>query len=193
MNSDTLLAQNVKTNDCENSLKELIERHSKLCYNIYQKYIPAMSASGIFPDDALNDKDYIIYKSACSYNPTKKTKFSTWLGNQVRYYCLNKINKNKRYITLEYSALNKIVEKSDPPSQNGEFKDYITNLLSQMSDKRVEKIFHLRYFNEKEAKMTWANIATDLDVSSQTVINLHNKGKRLLKRKLQQGFRSDFL
>ena len=85
MNSDTLLAQNVKDKDCENSLKELIERHSKLCYNIYQKYIPAMNASGVFPDDALNDKDYIIYKSACSYNPTKRTKFSTWLGNQVRY------------------------------------------------------------------------------------------------------------
>jgi hypothetical protein len=50
-----------------------------------------MIASGTHPEDISSDKDYLIYKSAVSYNPTKKIKFSTWLGNQVRYYCLNKI------------------------------------------------------------------------------------------------------
>ena len=152
-----------------------------------------MSASGIFPDDALNDKDYIIYKSACSYNPTKKTKFSTWLGNQVRYYCLNKINKNKRYVTLDYPELNKVVEKDHYSTENEEFKDYTINLLSQMNDERIKTIFDLRYFNNGGEKMTWSNIATQLNVSSQTVINLHNKGKTLLKKKIKQDYRSDFL
>ena len=94
---DSLLAKKVKDENCEDSLKELISRHSKLCYAVYQRYFPAMRASGVTAEDAIDEKDLIIYKSAMSYNPTKKAKFSTWVGNQMRYACLNKMNKNKKY------------------------------------------------------------------------------------------------
>ena len=95
----------------------------------------AMVASGVHPEDVLSDKDYIIYKSAISYNPDYKIKFSTWLGNQVRYHCLNKINRDNVYVTMEDGALNYFVEKNrteDPAIENGSVKEFIFNILSAL-------------------------------------------------------------
>lgn len=186
MITDSSLASKVKEKDCENSLVELIGRHSNLCYNICQKYMPVMHASGIFIDDVLNDKDYIIYQSAKSFDPDRNTKFSTWLGNQVRYYCLNKINKNKKYVTTEDQELSFLVEKGDKKEDGKELKDYLFNLLSKIKDKRIEKIFELRYFSQEEKRMTWTVISNKINVSSQTAINLHNKGLSILRKKMKK-------
>ena len=183
---DSALAREVKEKDCQNSLVELIGRHSNLCYNICQKYMPVMHASGIFVDDVLNDKDYIIYQSAKSFDPTRKTKFSTWLGNQVRYYCLNKINKNKKYVTTEDQELSFLMEREEGPEDNKELRDYMLDLLSQIKDKRIKRIFELRYFSEEKSRMTWTDISRKVKVSSQTAINLHNKGLDSLKKKIKK-------
>ena len=145
-----------------------------------------MHASGIFIDDVLNDKDYIIYQSAKSFEPDRNTKFSTWLGNQVRYYCLNKINKNKKYVTTEDQELSFLVEKGDKKEDGRELKDYLFNLLSKIKDKRIEKIFELRYFSQEEKRMTWTIISNKINVSSQTAINLHNKGLSILRKKMKK-------
>ena len=147
---DDFLANEVKENECENSLVELIGRHSNLCYNICQKYMPVMHASGIFLDDVLGDKDYIIYHSAKTFDPTRKTKFSTWLGNQVRYHCLNKINKNKKYVTTEDQELSFLIDKDGEKENTDELKDYITNLLSKIKDKRIKQIFQFRNFSDEK-------------------------------------------
>jgi|TARA_B110000196_G_C20953007_1_gene570238 RNA polymerase sigma factor (sigma-70 family) len=182
---DDFLANEVKENECENSLVELIGRHSNLCYNICQKYMPVMHASGIFLDDVLGDKDYIIYHSAKTFDPTRKTKFSTWLGNQVRYHCLNKINKNKKYVTTEDQELSFLIDKDGEKENTDELKDYITNLLSKIKDKRIKQIFQFRYFSD-EKKMTWTAVAKKINVSSQTAINLHNRGLSILKKRIKK-------
>ena len=143
MLTDLLLIREIKKSNCENSLKELIHRHSRLCFDIYHKYLPAIKASGMFPEDAINEKDYIIYKSAMSYNPEKKTKFSTWLGNQIRYNCLNKINKSRPHQLIEDEEFDFIIEKSDGPDFS-ELKEYVLNILNQIKDERIKRIFELR-------------------------------------------------
>jgi len=182
---DDFLANEVKEKDCENSLVELIGRHSNLCYNICQKYMPVMHASGIFVDDVLGDKDYIIYHSAKTFDPTRKTKFSTWLGNQVRYHCLNKINKNKKYVTTEDQELSFLIDKDGEIEDTAELRDYISDLLSKIKDKRIKQIFEFRYFSNEE-KMTWTAVAKKINVSSQTAINLHNRGLSILKKRMKK-------
>ena len=48
----------------------------------------------------------------------------------------------------------------------------------------MKKVFELRYFSG-ERKMTWVKIGDKLNLSAQTAINLHNKGKTIIKKKLQ--------
>ena len=183
---DTTLVKNVQEKNDELALKTLIERHSALCNSLYKKYSPPMMASGIHVQDIINEKDYIVYKSAMSFDPCKKSKFSTWLYNQVRYQCLNCMNENSHYLTLDNDKLNYLIEKTAPV--NKEYKninEYIHNIIESCSDERVKKIFKMRYCNESTKKMSWNKIAKKLKISTQTAINIHNKAIKLLKTKVE--------
>ena len=183
---DTTLVKNVQEKNDELALKTLIERHSALCNSLYKKYSPPMMASGIHVQDIINEKDYIVYKSAMSFDPCKKSKFSTWLYNQVRYQCLNCMNENSHYLTLDNDKLNYLIEKTAPV--NKEYKninEYIHNIIQSCSDERVKKIFKMRYCNESTKKMSWNKIAKKLKISTQTAINIHNKAIKLLKTKVE--------
>jgi RNA polymerase sigma factor (sigma-70 family) len=153
-----------------------------------------MQSSGVCAADIYGEKDYIVYKSAISFDPTKKTKFSTWLGNQVRYYCLNLINNNK-YIRVDDENLDFFVDqKTEEDKKEAKSEvDYIFNLLGQLQDKRIKTIFKLRYFHGAKNKMPWVKVAKRLKVSTQTAINLHNKGAKIVCKKIKSKCLSDFL
>ena len=126
--------------------------------------------------------------SAMSYNPNKGSKFSTWLANQMRYFCLNTMNKN-RLVATEDETMNAIVHADSLLSGAGETSveekvDFIKNIIAQVKDRRVSKIFKIRYFNGNRKKTPWSNIAKEIGVSTQTAINLHNKAIKLIKTKM---------
>jgi DNA-directed RNA polymerase sigma subunit (sigma70/sigma32) len=62
--------------------------------------------------------------------------------------------------------------------------EYVFNILDQIKDKRVERVFSQRYFINPNKKSSWASIAKNLGVTTQTVINLHNKGMKILRKKM---------
>lgn len=187
--TDNELIKNIKEKNDEESLKALIGRHSPLCHSLYKKYSIPLNSSGVYMEDLTSQKDYIIYKSALSFDPDRKSKFSTWLYNQVRYQCLNCINDNKPYVKLEDLILNKLIDDNSnvnyyQDKHNEDLNEYIYNILNYISDKRIAKIFKLRY-SEKNKKMPWSKIAKSLKISTQTAINLHNKTLKVLKFKLK--------
>ena len=183
---DPTLIKNIQENNDENSLKILVDRHTPLCHSLYKKYSPPMVASGVYIQDIIDQKDYIVYKSAMSFDPEKKTKFSTWLYNQVRYQCLNCINENGHYLSLETDKLNYLIEKNTPmPKEYKNINEYIFNIIDAYSDKRIKKIFKMRYSADSNKKMSWNKIARKLNISTQTAINLHNKAIELVKNKIK--------
>ena len=46
------------------------------------------------------------------------------------------------------------------------------------------KVYEMRYETNGDKKATWAEIARIMDISTQTAINLHSRGKRILKKKM---------
>ena len=183
---DNTLVKNIQEKNDEEALKTLIDRHSALCNSLYKKYSNSMMNSGVHLQDIVDQKDYIVYKSAMSFDPCKNSKFSTWLYNQVRYQCLNCINENSHYLTLETDKLNYLVEKYNlPEKEYKNINDYIFNIIDSCSDQRVKKIFEMRYSNNSNKKMPWNKIAKKLKISTQTAINIHNKALKLLKNKIE--------
>lgn len=183
--SDLELVDKIKTEDCNNSLKELISRHTPLCYSIYHKYKNKLQEiAGWSPYDIYTEKDLIIYQVAKSFNSEKKTKFSTWLGNHIRYYCLHCLNKNNRHVLMEDKELNTHVEnRFEDTSIKENTHEYIFNILEQLKDERIKTIYKLRYFGDGETP-SWMKIGENLNISRQTVINLHRKAQKFLKNKL---------
>ena len=198
MINDNTLAANVRDKNCEEWLTQLIDRHTPLCYNILQKFYPLLHKNGYNKEDIFNDKDFLIYKSAITFKSKKKTKYSTWLGNYTRYHCLNLLNarKNQNFISIEEPSVKEIMEteaSEEKGTKTKNTKEYLSHILDELKDKRVKKIYMMRYFSKDGKRKTWKEIATEVGVSSQTVINIHNKAKRILKNKFKSKNNYDFV
>ena len=183
--TDLELINGTKNKNCSDCLQELFNRHSAICVDVCGKYSSSLIKNGVILSDVLQQKEYIIYKSAMSYDQNKGAKFSTWLANQMRYFCLNSMNKN-RLIPTEEDNINSIINSESYMPQKSSIDNeinFIEYILSQVKDSRVKRIFKIRYFSGDRKKTPWAKIAEQLGVSTQTAINLHNKTVRLIRKK----------
>lgn len=187
--TDTQLVNNIKLTNCEKSLNELINRHSGLCFKIMARFSKSFYANNLDITELYNDKNLIMWNSANSFKADKEVKFSTWLANQIKYSCLNCLNKkNKdRLVATEDKSLDVLKEKNpfniELQSDNNLF-EFTENILSQLKDPRIKKIFSLRY-SSIEKKPSWCVIADKISVSTQTAINLHNRGIEILRKKIK--------
>ena len=87
----------------EAALKQLIHRHSGIYVKMVNSYLPNNSeiTTTQSKKEVLQDKDYRIYLAALKYDPNKGAKFSTHLGNETKWMCLNLFNKTKNRGKLE--------------------------------------------------------------------------------------------
>ena len=176
MADDLSLIEKIKTSKDEESLKELIARHSGIYLQIVNQTISEQANVNKY--DIIDDKDLSIYEAALDFDPNRNIKFSTYLGNHVRWKCLNIYNKSKKY---EYCDINtqseNLIDKDlIKEISNNEIIGKIFDLAEKNEDPRVSKIIHMRYKDCKRNKLTpWKKIAKKLNLSIQGCINIHHK------------------
>jgi hypothetical protein len=143
--------------------------------------------------DLIKDKSFHIYRSALKYDKNRRTKFCTFLGNEARWLALNLVTYKNKYKTEEifdsnnettyFSALGN-VESQRKNQASKAFKEALS-LANESEDKRMQKIFKLRYVTGNENKvMPWKIIAKKLDLSIQGCINIHNNFIEKIKNKI---------
>jgi len=185
--NESQLIKKIKKDNCSESIKELENMHGGLCVKIIKKYINQLNSKNFSIEDMLKDKTYVVYQSALSFDPKKNVKYSTWLGNQIRYFCLNTLNKNKNNLCLDNENIRYLVEKKQIEENNTQIDqsklDHIFDIIHNMKDKRIEKIFKMRYFDSKKLN-SWNTIGEKLHISTQTAINIHNKALEFLNKKI---------
>ena len=182
---DAKLIKLIKTKNCNPSFKTLLDKHSNLFYSVCNKF-----GGQVDLDEIYKDREFVFYKAVSSFNEDKGAKFSTWLGNYSRYHCLNYIKNNHKYVVSGEDKIihffnEKSISEYDDDKDNKESIDHAFSILENMSDKRIFKIFKLRYLHEGP-KLTWKQIADKFDLTPQTIINLHTKGRRVLRKKMKQ-------
>ena len=89
--SDLSLIQKVKKTRDEDSLLQLIERHSGIYHSMVNHFM-SHPQNALDKSQMVDEKDSTIYSAALNYDPTRKTKFSTHLANQTKWKCLNLLN-----------------------------------------------------------------------------------------------------
>ena len=180
---DQELIKNVMESNCSDCFQQLVEKHSGLCFSIGKRYA---STCGLDLNELNDNRYYIIYNAIKSFNHEKGSKFSTWLGNQVRFFCLNYKNKNKNHLNIDDSYIDYFFNKNT--DDNSKNKDEILNLVKdlfhQISDKNTKDAIYYRYFHNKERILNYAEVAEILNVTPQTVLNWHNKFINFAKKKL---------
>jgi len=183
MENDIHLIDKVKNHADQDSMKELIDRHSGIYVEMVNKYLPE-SNEGLNKEDVLQDKDFCIYDAAIKFDETKNAKFSTYIGNLARWKCLNIYNKNIRFPQSCISEIFDDTVSCESDLKRIEKEELIKKIFSgihSMGDDRVKKIFTMRYQDGK--KLTpWKKIAKKLDLSIQGCINIHNKHLTEIKK-----------
>ena len=175
---DSELVSNIKNNQkAEDCLQELIGRHTGIYLDIVNKYTQNGNTTNKL--DLIDEKDYNIYQAALKYKDDKGTKFPTFLGNETKWICLNKHNKKKKEPQL---IIEDIKESDILEDKNVKIKSEDLEIFSEAikfsknhKDKRVEKIFDMRYITgERNRVMPWKKISEELNMSIQGCINIHN-------------------
>ena len=191
MKSDQQLINDLQDSGGKNeSLNELINRHSGIYIEIVNRYI--REDFGIVrKEDVIQEKDFNIYRCALKFDPAKNTKFSTYLGNETKWMCLNLYNRNKKErnnleITENIYTLFTPDSSEIPNRIDREMQSEINSIIDGIPDKRIKKIFKMRYVvGQKNNVMPWKRIGEKVNLSIQGCINVHNKGIMLIKDKLQ--------
>jgi DNA-directed RNA polymerase beta' subunit len=117
------------------------------------------------------------------------SKFSTWLANNVKYFCLNLKNKVSKYVNSEQDLLEFLINKNNTEvkesnSNKSEIINAITDLLDKVKDENVKNAIYYRYLSNKNRILNYAEVASILNVTPQTALNWHNKFINLAKKKL---------
>lgn len=172
------------------SLQELIERHSGIYLDIVNSFMKNCNNDSL-KDEIINDKDFAIYNSALKYDENRGTKFSTFLGNEAKWICLNAQNKNKKFIAMNDSnyELDKIKDETDKSKAILEeqiLRDF-NEELKKHPDKRIHKIFSMRYSGTKKL-VPWRKISKEMKLSIQGCINIHNAALNSISKNIRSKY-----
>ena len=189
MESDISLIEKVKNDADLNSLNILIERHSGIYLDMVNSVIPN-NCDFLDKNDIIEDKNLSIYKAVMNYDENKKTKFSTYLGNETRWKCLNLFNRGTKYKYLDINDFSDDKNLSDNEMINKisskEILDKVYSIANTHKDERVKKIINLRYnLGEGNKTMPWKNISERVNISIQGCINIHDRFIEEIKKEIQ--------
>jgi hypothetical protein len=195
LQSDLNLINNIKSGkDVNRALLELIQRHSGIYVNMIEAFA-AKTSNYINYTELIEEKDYYIYKSVLKFNPRKGAKFSTHLGNETRWMCLNLYNKNKKNnenlanaIKNQDPILNPLDAREERKKRESqEILDKVMKIVDTVPDKRIKEIFLLRYVEGKGNKvMPWKAISKTVGLSIQGCINAHNSMLKNIKEIIKE-------
>lgn len=171
------------------AMREIINRHSGIFIEVINHYVPNNSPY-CNKNDLIKEKSFHIYKALMKYDENRGTKFSTHLGNEAKWLCLNSYNKAK-----SRNAFSSSDYEFDKPQDynphieliNEDSLKKVMKIISEHPDERVEKIFKMRYIDgERNKVMPWKKISKDLNMSIQGCINIHNKVIKKIQKKIKK-------
>lgn len=163
-------------NNVTDNFQIISDRHSAIFYKMADRWISKQFREKRL--DFFKDKDYYIFKVILDFKDDQNMKFSTYLANRIMWMCMN--NYNKDLNCCEVNCPDQIIyncpDNSDQIDINAVCE--VMDMIKKDKDKRIHKIFTLRYLVGKDNKlMPWKDICKDKDVnlSVQGCINVHDK------------------
>lgn len=183
--TDNDLIQKIQEQGDNDAYLELRARYEKAYYSMCHKYLKACVTLGLKEEDILDNMDFVLFNSARSFDFSRKIKFSTWISNQARYFCLNSMRRGKRNMNNFNNCINtsEMNEDENHTLEAAISKDYRTNhnvdnleevkyLFNNVSDPQAKQILELRYQNRR--KTSWEKISKQLNINYNLCKSLHD-------------------
>ncbi len=167
--SDVVLANNVQRDNCNDSMAEIMRRHSAICSKVIHNYIHAAVRKGPSSQELEDSKYFVMYRAVQSYSPDKNATLGTWIVCKTLSACKNAIKRSHRVDFVSDEALFNFAS----PEKNSKFffdrLDLIEKALYQMPDSRERQAIFMRYFSHTQKPVPYKTIARKFGVKTQAV------------------------
>lgn len=136
-------------------------------------------------EDAVHDSFIILSKCLNNINDIECPRTKNYLVIIVRNVSINSYNKRKRHLNISFESLEPILERSCYIStediENNEAYEKLVNAILALPGKYADALF-LKYDN----KLTNAEIAKTLDISTDNVKKTMQRAKAALAKKIYE-------
>ena len=130
--------------------------------------------------DMIEDRQFKIFEYVQAYNPEKKMKLSTYIGQRAMWECRNIYNRTKKTEELEEGLDCSYEQCYDDHSE--ELSKKLNILAADFSDKRASFIVDARTSDEPK---TWKQIAADLGTNITTARKVYASFLKSAKKDLK--------
>lgn len=205
--TDLELVNDVKSNCSDNSFLELVDRHGALFTSMVNKFSGRFQNSGISLQDVSDEKYNVFYEAINTFDPDKKTKFSSWLGQCVKYNVLNYVYKDKNvknranfvysedfenedqhdyYLNLQNAPFEELDSQEDQCYKLDLIMDTVKEIAKQENDERIENLFEYRFYTNDKKVAPWREVGEKLGFTSQAALNMYRRSVKKVKNKIQE-------
>ena len=167
---DLELIKKVQEEGDNESMKRLISSHSGVFEAVLKQSLS--SDYDVFKNEIHEDKDFHMYRLAMNYDPSKNMKYPTWVGQNVKWMCMNIVNRSRPWESLEEGSFDCSYEQQIEDVEQMAL-DELQQLAENYPDKRIGPIIQSRYFQKKPKP--WKHLAEELKTSQISLTNLHDK------------------
>lgn len=173
MIDDSYLVNKVKTTGDSEAMSQLIAAHSGIFVNILDRSLPTDSFS-TQKQDFLAEKNFHIYDAVLKYKDDSAMKFSTYLGQTIKWKCLTLKNRGPDKDTVFIDSLETPPAEKEPQDCSDKEKiETIFQYAENYHNPLARKIVNLRY-NSNE-KLSWKQLAKKLDISVSWATLVHGE------------------
>lgn len=172
--ADAELIARVQNELDEDSLLELIGRHTGICLKMYHKFSAKLNSVGLSEKDIIENIPFIIFTAIKLFKFEKKVKLVSWIGNQMAYYIMREIQKAKKKAAI--SLENMSVEPSVKPENIHTVEDYI----HKIKNAKIRQILELRCLEPR--KTSWKNIGAQLGIGPKELKECYSEGIKMVSK-----------
>ena len=170
---DYSLINKVKTTGDSEAMSQLICQHSGIFLQVLDRSLP----NEIFAtqkEDFRAEKNFHLYDAVMKYKPESNMKFSTYLGQTIKWKCLTLKNRGPDKDTVFIDSLDVPPAEKEPEDHSNKFKiESIFQFAENYPNELARKIVDYRY--NSASKISWKQIAKKLDISVSWATLIHGQ------------------
>lgn len=180
---DLYLINQVKETGSSEAFREITQRHSGLYLQVLDNSLPSEQ----FPlqkEDFRAEREFYIYDAVMKFEPSKGMKFSTYLGQTIKWKCLTLRHRGNDKDTCSLEPLSSYMEEQEYlPPQRKEQIEKIFQYAENFPDETVRNVVLARY-NDGRKTLSWKKVADKVGISSREANLAYQKFVKEAKKDL---------
>jgi DNA-directed RNA polymerase specialized sigma subunit len=173
MADDFSLVMRVKETGDSAAMSQLISNHTGVFLQVLDRSLPS-DTFATQKEDFKNERAFHLYDAVMKYKPESNMKFSTYLGQTIKWKCLTLKNRGQDKDTVFIDSLDTPLAEKEPEDYSNKFKiEQIFQYAENYPNELARNIVEMRY--NSESKLGWKQIAKKLDISVSWATLVHGQ------------------